>query len=176
MKTDRDIRNALRNLPKGIDETYVRMLEKIRRENPEQITQIIRLLEWLTASKTPLTVEELAHAIAVEPGDQLLDFDAIATDPMDILLPCSCLINLTPVTRSPHLYNVLEGYKHYRWNYGWDLEMLPDVKTSQVGFAHYSIKEFLVSDRIRTTAVAEFFIGDSDKLETKLFKICISYL
>ena len=84
-------------MPKGIDETYVRILQRIKRDNPEQMKEILNLLQWIVASKRPLTVDELAQAITIEPGDKHLDFDAVATNPEDILRPCAALLVVTPI-------------------------------------------------------------------------------
>ena len=185
LTNDKAIRSALQNLPKGIDETYVRILEKIKRDNAERMPEILNLLQWIAASKRPLTVDELAEAITIEPGAKYLDFDAVATKPEDVLRPCSTLVVVTPVQRSEKLYrHVAKRLREYEIVYRRHPATLyfeqPFERTSetlQVGFSHFSIKEFLVSARIlEYPTVSEFFLGDSEKLEAKLFADCVTYL
>ena len=175
MTNDKAIRSALKNLPKGIDETYVRILEKIKRDNPERILEILTLLQWVVASKRPLTVDELAQAITIELGAKYLDFDAIATNPEDILRPCSTLLVTSPVQQSYRQWLYKSAFKQLC---GSELQIFQQESTKlQVGFGHFSIKEFLVSSRIlKYPTVSDFFLGDSEKLEATLFAACITYL
>ena len=62
-------RDALKNLPRGLNETYERALLSIRAEDR---TQTIRALKWLLASLETLTVAELAEASRID-----LDTDPI---------------------------------------------------------------------------------------------------
>ncbi|KAF2267556.1 hypothetical protein CC78DRAFT_456743 [Lojkania enalia] len=86
LKTDKAIRNSLNKLPKGLDETYSRMLENLQAQHDEEdIIYIQRLLRWLTHAVRPLKVTELAEAIAIEPGQENYEEEAVLTDPMDLL-------------------------------------------------------------------------------------------
>jgi hypothetical protein len=84
LKSDKTTKDGLANLPKSLDDIYNRILGRIKRDSNENLEEVIRLLRWIAISVTPLTVNELAQAIAVNIGDKQLDFSAIATDPMDI--------------------------------------------------------------------------------------------
>jgi hypothetical protein len=53
------VRNALKSLPKTLDETYKRILSAI---NEEHRVIAVAALRWLCFSKRTLTIEELAEA------------------------------------------------------------------------------------------------------------------
>ena len=114
------IRRALDELPKSLDETYERALEDIGDQNWEYAH---RLFQCVAAASRPLRVEELAEFLA-------FDFEAESTPeyledwrPEDpghaVLSTCSSLLTVVGVDDS----RVIE-------------------------FAHFSVKEYLVSARI----------------------------
>ena len=121
------IRSTLDKLPQTLDETYERTLLRIEKEKR---TYAHRLFQCLTVSIRPLRVEELAEVLAVQ-------FDAgrdseYSTEwcPGDaqqaVLSACSSLITVVNVDGS-----------------------------QVVQFAHFSVREFLTSDRLRLSAAGE---------------------
>lgn len=64
----KEMREALRSLPKEIDETYDRTMGRIRAQKPKFVLLAERILAWIANARRPLTVKELQHALAVEPG------------------------------------------------------------------------------------------------------------
>ncbi|KAN0133356.1 Ankyrin repeat-containing domain protein [Lactarius tabidus] len=121
------IRSTLDKLPQSLDETYERTLLGIDKE--KQI-YAHRLFQCLTVSIRPLRVEELAEVLAVQ-------FDAgrdseYSTEwrpgnaQQAVLSACSSLITIVNVDGSP-----------------------------VVQFAHFSVREFLTSDRLRISAAGE---------------------
>ena len=115
------MRRILGELPETLDETYERILQEIPKSNR---THTHRLLQCLTVAFRPLHVEELAEVIAV-------DFDAAGGVPklnedlrwedqeQAVLSACSSLIVVVEVHGS-----------------------------RVVQFSHFSVKEFLTSDRL----------------------------
>jgi len=64
----RTLQNALASLPETLDETYSRILHGIPSEYKQNAT---RILQFLTYSERPLSIEEAVDAIAVDTeGDQ----------------------------------------------------------------------------------------------------------
>jgi ankyrin repeat protein len=117
------VRHVLDELPETLDETYKRILREVNKANREHAR---RLLHCLTVAIRPLRVEELAEVLAV-------DFDAThqggtpklnpdwrwADQHQAVLSTCSSLIAIV------------------------------DERGSQVvKFSHFSVKEFLTSDRL----------------------------
>ncbi|ERF71485.1 hypothetical protein EPUS_00474 [Endocarpon pusillum Z07020] len=63
--SDEDIRQALRNLPKDLTETFNRALSRIlAKGDAKTVKQVFR---WVAAAKRPLSLGELREAIAIEP-------------------------------------------------------------------------------------------------------------
>ena len=117
-----DIQGSLDSMPKTLDETYERVLLAIHGEM-RQYAQ--RLFQCLAVSIRPLRVEELAEILAVR-------FDAGA------------LPKYNPNWR---LGNAEEAVLSVCSN----LVSVVDVDGSQVvQFSHFSVKEFLTSDRLAT--------------------------
>jgi Ankyrin repeats (3 copies)/Zinc finger, ZZ type/Ankyrin repeats (many copies) len=80
LRRDKDRREALKDLPPGLPETYKRELNRI--ENPGETDKQIalRALNWLICCERPLKLRELATAIAIIPGnsfnaEEMLDDD-----------------------------------------------------------------------------------------------------
>jgi hypothetical protein len=112
----------LNDLPKTLDETYDRILLGIDKEKREYAQ---RLLRCLTVSIRPLRVEELAEILAVQFYNAAQPTFNAAWRPEDaeeaVLSACSSLITI--VDRG--------GYQI-------------------VQFSHYSVKEYLTSERLAT--------------------------
>lgn len=75
MKLPKDIKSALKNLPKGsgaYDCAYQEAMDRIEHQGPKSIDFAKKVLLWITCAKTPLTTLELQHALAVEVGEPTL--------------------------------------------------------------------------------------------------------
>jgi ankyrin repeat protein len=121
----RDVRGILSKLPKTLDETYERVLRDIHEDNKEHAR---RLLHCLAVAVRPLLVEELAEILT-------FDFDAAEGDIPEyhaawrwkdqeeaVLSTCSSLITIAE----------------------------DDNRRRVVQFSHFSVKEFLMSNRLAT--------------------------
>jgi hypothetical protein len=58
------VKQALQNLPAGLDQTYTRALLNI---DPSQKSQAVCALKWLAFSERPITLKELAEASNIDP-------------------------------------------------------------------------------------------------------------
>ena len=83
-KTKRDMRKALTSLPKELDETYDSAMERIRSQDTDSVRVAERALAWITNSRRPFSVEELQHALAVQP-------DEVCTAHNSCIYSSSCL-------------------------------------------------------------------------------------
>ena len=125
-----NVRRVLQELPASLDETYERILSEILKANPDQA---FLLLQCLTVATRPLGVDELAEIIALDfnggkDGIPELNADWRWGDKQQgVLATCSSLIVVVK-------------------DYAWDDEGYSE--THVVQFAHYSVKEFLTSDRL----------------------------
>ena len=146
------VRRILDELPETLDETYERVLKDIKKVNREHA---IRLLHCLTVAIRPLRVEELAGVLAI-------DFDAAgregipkltpnwrwADDHQAVLSTCSSLIGI-----------------------------VDDGDSQVVQFSHFSVKEYLTSDRLARLGgdVSHFHIL-LEPAHTILAQVCLGTL
>lgn len=113
---------CLRTLPRDLDETYERILCSIDNEYVEDVR---RVLTMLCFSVRPLTVHELIDAQAVDLGESPhLDRDGRAYEQDDLVDICHGLIEIV-ATEDTNGRNTLTAH-----------------------IAHFSIEEYLKSDRI----------------------------
>jgi ankyrin repeat protein len=128
----RNLRGILAKLPKTLDETYERVLRDINEDHREYAR---RLLHCLAVAIRPLRVEELAEILAfdfedIQGGIPKFRADWQSKDQEGaVLSTCSSLIS---VVDSDLLY--------------------PIGKCRVVQFSHFSVKEFLMSDRLASSA------------------------
>ena len=113
----------LEELPETLDETYERVLREINKANREHAR---RLLQCLTVALRPLRVEELAEVLAI-------DFDAPAHGGIP---------QLNPNWRwADHHQAVLSTCSSL-------IAIVDDKGSKVVQFSHFSVKEYLTSDRL----------------------------
>jgi hypothetical protein len=123
------LRRQLNELPKSLDQTYDRVLKEI--ESTNQGRHARRLLQCLAVALRPLHVEELAEVLA-------FDLDAAEGEipklhpewrwedqEVAVLSACSSLISVVTVP----------------WN-----------NSRVIQFSHFSVKEYLTSDRLATAS------------------------
>ena len=143
------VRRTLDELPVSLDETYERVLREIKRPNRDHAR---RLLQCLVVAIRPLEVKELAEVLAV-------DFDAEGLPKLKpdwrwddeeqaLLTSCSSLITTLET-----------GYSRV------------------VQFSHFSVKEYLTSERLATSSgdVSRYHI-DLEPAHTILAQVCMSIL
>jgi hypothetical protein len=91
--TKLDIRRALTEIPKTLDEAYEATIYRMRRLPTPRANLGIKVLELLLFSRRELSAGELREALAIRHGDRFLNADAI---PSDSIILKSCLGLLTP--------------------------------------------------------------------------------
>ena len=121
------IRKALNELPVSLDDTYERMLQGIPNEKFEHAS---RLFQCMVAAIRPLRVEELAELFAIEFGTQNLPNLVPGWRPEN---PEEALLS----TCSTFITTIDDG--------GEGLKI--------VQFSHFSVKEYLTSDRLQMSNV-----------------------
>ena len=144
------VRRTLDELPESLDETYERILREIKKPNRDHAR---RLLSCLVAAVRPLRVEELAEVLAVdyedEEGIPSLNPNWRWEDQEQALLTsCSSLITIVESGAS-----------------------------RVVQFSHFSVREFLTSDRLSTSSgdVLRYHIA-LEPAHTILAQACMSAL
>ena len=132
------LRKTLATLPQTLDQTYDRILCTISKDDSEYA---IRILQWLTFSARPLSVKEVAEVVAIDVArDPAFDRDEVLEDPLEALNICSSLVTITT--------DEAEG----SWRPAQQI----------VALAHYSVQEYLVSDRIKQGQAKQYSMQEAE--------------
>lgn len=90
------VRYALGRLPDGLNETFIRALQKIKMRGSESQVKTARtLFMWLVGSRRALTIDELKEAVSITPGDAGLHKGKIP-DEAQLIRVCGNLITHDP--------------------------------------------------------------------------------
>jgi hypothetical protein len=132
------LRNSLATLPQTLDQTYDRILTTISKED---CVYAMRILQWLTFSARPLSVTEVAEVVAIDVArDLAFNRDEVLVDPLEALDICSSLVTITKNEEDGRLGS-----------------------TEQIiALAHYSVQEYLVSDRIRQGLAKQYSMQEAE--------------
>ncbi|KAH7411657.1 hypothetical protein DE146DRAFT_732098 [Phaeosphaeria sp. MPI-PUGE-AT-0046c] len=150
-RTRARLRASLTALPPTLEKTYDRVLCNI---NEEDSLYSIRILRWLSFANRPLTVDEIAEAVAVDPDrDPALIEEEMIEDPMEALDICSSLVAMVADPGD----GLSESTQQY------------------VMLAHYTVKEYLLADRMRTGIAAKYNMQYAQS-QRILAKACLLYL
>lgn len=177
------MRQALKELPKTLDETYERILCSIHEQHSEQVYSI---LQWLAFSERPLLLEEAAEAAIMKSGSCSLDLDDRLFKSEGVLQLCSSLVTVTYVFVDD--YGDVDDYGNEyeddvdkcKDEYGDDdkSEFVPvegKRQRKQVRFAHFSVKEYIVSERLRNSHASKFWVSGITS-HINISNFCLSYL
>ena len=143
------VRRVLEELPETLDETYERILQEIPKSNRSHTH---RLLQCLAVAIRPLFVEELAEVLAVDfskaGGIPKLDEDLRWEDEEQaVLSACSSLVTVVTVQGS-----------------------------RVVQFSHFSVKEFLTSDRLASKEDTSIYHILHEPAHTIMAQACLAVL
>lgn len=173
------LRQALEALPKTLDDTYARILCNIDKDYDNYKRSILKILQWLTLSARPLQLEEIAELITIN-VDETPGFDPARRfpDPRDILTICSSLITLTKHFNNPS--DEESGGELSEHPQDPDPNRVaevsdPENSTTYVRLAHFSVKEYLVSDRIQHGTAPDYRIREIES-HGVLAEDCLAYL
>ena len=149
------VKRALKTLPKTLDETYERILSRIPDDYVEDVR---RVLQCLICAFKPLDIREVADIVAIDTAEPYYDPENRYSSPRDLLSVCSGLVSTRTAKR------------------------LVDIKWDRIEFeieelrlAHFSVKEYLVSDRVNLGPAMKYKL-DEVSCHGTLANLCISYL
>ncbi|KAF4534640.1 uncharacterized protein LTHEOB_12918 [Lasiodiplodia theobromae] len=121
-----ELEDALEHLPDNLYETYDRILDNIPLRRKKNA---IRLLQFLVYSERPLTLKEAVDAITVKlDGSPRFDIKRRMPDHQEIAVYCSGLVTVISSQ---------------------------DKAVTEIQLAHFSVKEYLVSDQLMKSACEE---------------------
>ena len=167
-------------MPKTLDDTYARILCNIDEQFNHCNREVLKILQWLTFSARPLRLEEVAEILAID-VHQTPRFDPERRwpEPRDIIRICSSLITVT--THFP--YNLIPNDFNDDFNDDSESPNTYSVAESSdtqgsipyVRLAHFSVKEYLISDRIHQGMAPHYSIREIES-HGILAEDCIAYL
>ncbi|SCV35431.1 related to ankyrin [Fusarium fujikuroi] len=142
------LRRALASMPTTLDETYARILEHTPHEYKHHT---IRILQLLTFSERPLQLNEVIDAIAVETEPCFrFKVENRMPNPREISKYCSSLVSIV----------IKDGD-------------IGKPKATKIQLAHFSVKEYLMSDRLEHKIAKHF---DETTAKASITEICLTYL
>ena len=121
------IRKALNELPITLNDTYERMLQGIPKEKFEHAS---RLFQCMVAAVRPLRVEELSELFAIEFGPNNAP---------------NLVAGWRPENPEEAVFSTCSTF----------ITIIDDRDSKIVQFSHFSVKEFLTSDRLQMTNVGD---------------------
>ena len=92
--TDNDIRDALRSLPEGLEETYIRILKQIHKHPKSLRTRIRRVLR-LVVCYEHIEIDDLTRLLDIAEMGADWDPDKIINDPLKLISGCGHLVSIT---------------------------------------------------------------------------------
>ena len=156
----------------GLVEIYDRSLGKV---TPLHKTAIKRLLTWVASAPIPLTLEEIAEAIAINPNivdDRSQGFSrgAVSRRPARLINLCYNLVRLR------------EESENTAWHWpavdqSWDDPSAQNLyRRSVVVLDHSSVLQYLISDHIKNrTSIKEYALEEEQFLDF-MTHCCVQYL
>jgi hypothetical protein len=144
----RIIRDALATLPKDLDSTYERIFLDIPEEERTLVQQCLQWTDYhgsLTDNGIPLAI--LLQAVETCDDDASGADDTAHYDEEALREACGCLIQISP----GYGFNVPDSLT--------ESDYLDLKQTQIVSFAHYTVREFLGSDRIAKSEAIYFRLG-----------------
>jgi hypothetical protein len=130
------LRKALKSLPKTLDETYERILTNI---DESYASDVRKLLQFLTFSPGAMKLTGLVEVLAIDMGGEEPQFNPEnrIPDPKDIITMCSTLVTMADNFGDPQTDRRSETW-------------------TTVKLAHFSVKEYLRSDRIKSSRASMY--------------------
>jgi ankyrin repeat protein len=152
-------------MPTTLDETYDRMLEHIAELGPAECRHAFTLLRWLAYAITPITLAELQSAVTIRPEDDEVDFEnqGYFTDSPEILAGL--------VVFSDGASSTKDGS-----DADYDKAIDDLTPATYIRLAHFSVKEYLESDRILKKSAYDFPRLEAGAAHRFLSQSCLTYL
>ncbi|CUS10697.1 unnamed protein product, partial [Tuber aestivum] len=149
--TPKAVRGALKELPKDLDSVYLRILDSIHQTQREYIQ---RAMHWLSFSAKPLTLGQLAEAVVIEHNVNKYG------EAPETLFEIESLMSICPS---------LISFEDARD------DQSSAQENRRLRLAHFSVKEYLISDRVAQGPSAYYHISE-DKANLLMSHACLSQI
>lgn len=145
---------AITELPETMDATYAHILLKIHKQPPSDRKRARKILQWVAFARQPLTLEQIATAIGVDPSSHRKSKDV----PI-ILSPWKPILDITG-------------------------NLLAVDDANVINFTHYSAKEYLTrtdAEKPDSMSPADWeiiqrYFLKPDEAHEDMFAICLTYM
>ena len=154
------LRHALRSLPETLDETYDRILQKIP---PEYEREAFSALQYLAVAPCSVSVADVAEAVAIDRECHTFDPEDRLADPFDIVEVLSSLVTYS----SAQIALTIEEASDSRY--------VGAERATGLRLSHYSVKEYLTSDRLRNKGASKLYISLYEAHRC-VAEACLTYL
>jgi len=145
---------VLLTLPQSLEETYDRILDTIGDTYKSDVRVI---LQWLTLSKRPMRLEEVAEIVAFDETCTAFDVNRRLLNPLEVLTMCSSLL----VANETYFYDY--EYKDTK------------VLITELRLAHFTVKDYLLSERLQQSRNSYYRIEEKTS-SLQIAKSCLTYL
>jgi hypothetical protein len=167
-RTPAALEKALTSLPKTLYETYDRILLEI---NEDYRQDALKLLQWLAFSFRALSLSEAVDLLATDPdteNDLLFDQNRRLWNPRDVQGICASLVTISVPDIRDGEYSIIEDGVDYHAKF---------AGPEEVRLAHFSVREYLVSEHLRIGHSKLSYYHFNKKLaDTFIAKTCLAYL
>ncbi|CZR42829.1 uncharacterized protein FPRO_10132 [Fusarium proliferatum ET1] len=153
LDSEASVLSALDDLPTGLDETYNRLLLGLNRKLKRQV---LGSLKWLALSRRPLRLNEFAEIFIFRPE------------------------TVTKIDESERLFDPRAVLKYFpslvttETKYGRNDETYLYENITYVRLAHFTLKEYLVSERIEQNKAQKFYFTEANA-HLHIAHCCLSY-
>ncbi len=155
-RTVKKIKAALTSMPSELNDLYRETVERIRRQSGDDGELGMRILSWVTHTKRPLHVVELAHGLAVEydddEGAHELDIDNLLSSRslVDVCAGLVVIDSRSQIIRLVH-YTTQEYFDKERLRLFNNAEV--DVSRASLTYLSYDITNSAPSDEVVSAAI-----------------------
>ena len=144
---------ALNTLPKTLEDTYERILSNLDQDYKEDA---LRILEWLCFAVRSIGLNEMVEVLAIDSSSDCgFSLEQRLPDPRDILTICSTLVNVSAASKKDTSSQT--------------------TGTQELRLAHFSVKEYLISDRLKKGPMHRYHITPVSA-NVSIAKTCLRYL
>lgn len=154
------LRQALRSLPETLDETYDRILLNIP---PEYEREAYSALQYLALAPCSVSVADVAEAVAIDRECHTFDPEDRLADPFDIVEVLSSLVTYSSAQIALNIDEASSG------------RYAGAERATGLRLSHYSVKEYLLSDRLSKKGASKFYISIYEAHKC-IAEACLTYL
>lgn len=147
-------------MPETLDETYDRILLNIP---PEYEREAYSALQYLAVAPCSVSVADVAEAVAIDRERHTFDPEDRLADPFDIVEVLSSLVTYS----SAQIALTFDEASNGRY--------AGAERATGLRLSHYSVKEYLLSDRLRNKGTSKLYIS-SYEAHKCIAEACLKYL